>query len=160
MLSPFDLRLRALRPVLALFAVLAGIARSQTPAPRLFFSDLVSGPNAGGQGNNGAFVTLYGNYFGSNPTVTVGGGQAIVTLAPAPYLWYQKLTVQLGPRAQSGSIVVSNPNGTSNGLPFTVNSSSIYFVATNGSGSNPGSYTAPWQALVNAVQTAGASSPW
>ncbi|MGA1992211.1 MAG: hypothetical protein ABSH46_14260, partial [Bryobacteraceae bacterium] len=158
MLSPFHLRGRALPVALALFAVLPGIARSQTPAPRLFFSDLVSGPNTGGQGNNGAFVTLYGNYFGSNPTVTVGGGQAIVTVAPAPYLWYQKLTVQLGPRAQTGNIVVSNSNGTSNGRPFTVSSGNIYFVATNGSDANPGSYTAPWQTLVNAVQTAGASA--
>src|SRR5208283_5331175 len=115
MFSPSYSRVRALPVALALFAALAGIARSQTPAPRLFFSDLVSGPNTGGQGNNGAFVTLYGNYFGSNPTVTVGGGQAIVTLAPAPYLWYQKMTVQLGPKAQTGSIVVSNSNGASNG---------------------------------------------
>jgi hypothetical protein len=43
----------------------------------------VSGPNSGGQSNNGAFVTLYGNYFGSNPTVTVGGGTAIVVAAPS-----------------------------------------------------------------------------
>ncbi len=38
------------------------------PAPiaglRLFFSDLESGPNTGGQNGKGAFVTLYGNGFG------------------------------------------------------------------------------------------------
>ncbi len=143
---------------LGLLALLPGAVLSQTPAPRLFFSDLVTGPNSGGQGNNGAFVTLYGNYFGSNPTVTVGGGQAIVTMSPSSCLWYQKMTIQLGALTQTGNIVVSNSNGTSNGLPFTVNSSSIYFVATNGNDSAAGSYAAPWQTLVHAVQTAGASA--
>src|SRR5208283_5820063 len=149
------------RPLLVqmgLFALLPVIAWSQTPAPHLFFSDLVNGPNSGGQGNNGAFVTLYGNYFGTNPTVTVGGGEAIVTTPPASYLWYQKMTIQLGALAQTGNIIVSNSNGTSNGLPFTIRSGSIYFVATNGSDSAAGSYTAPWQTLVHAVQTAGTSA--
>jgi len=143
---------------LGLFAILPGIVWAQTPTPHLFFSDLVNGPNSGGQGNNGAFVTLYGNYFGSNPTVTVGGGQAIVTMPPSSYLWYQKMTIQLGALAQTGNIVVSNSNGTSNGLPFAVNSSSIYFVATTGSDSAAGSYTAPWKTLLHAVQTTGAGS--
>ena len=143
---------------LGLLATLPGIALSQTPAPTLFFSDLVNGPNSGGQGNNGAFVTLYGNYFGSNPTVTVGGGTAIVTMPPSSYLWYQKMTIQLGALAQTGSIVVSNSNGVSNGLPFTVCGGNIYFVATNGSDSNAGSYTAPWKTLLHAVQTTGAGS--
>jgi uncharacterized protein (TIGR03437 family) len=141
-----------------LLATLPGIAWSQAPPPRLFFSDIVSGPNTGGQDNNGAFVALYGNYFGSNPTVTVGGGQALIALAPAPYLWYQKMTIQLGPLAQSGNIVVSNSSGTSNGLPFTVRSGKIYFVATNGKDSNSGSYTRPWRTLVQAVQNTGAGS--
>ncbi len=146
------------RLVLGLLAVLPRIALSQGPPPRLFFSDLVTGPNSGGQGNNGAFVTLYGNYLGANPSVTVGGGQAIVTLAPAPYLWYQKMTIQLGPNARTGSIVVSNSNGTSNGLPFTVRSGKIYFVATKGRDSSSGSYASPWRTLVHAVQTTGAGS--
>jgi len=141
---------------LGLLATLPGIALSQTPAPTLFFSDLVNGPNSGGQGNNGAFVTLYGNYFGSNPAVTVGGGTAIVTAAPARYLWYQKMTIQLGANAQSGNIVVSNSNGVSNGLPFTVRPGSVYFVASYGSDSNAGSYTAPWRTLPHAVQATGA----
>jgi hypothetical protein len=152
------LRTRIFPLTLALFAVGAGLAQPQPPAPRLFFSDLVSGPNTGGQDNNGAFVTLYGNYFGSNPTVTVGGGPAIVTLAPAPYLWYQKMTIQLGPNAQTGNIIVSNSNGASNGLPFTVRSGKIYFVATNGGDSKSGSYKSPWKTLPHAVQTTGAGA--
>jgi len=143
---------------LGLLAVLPGTILSQTQAPVLFFSDLVNGPNSGGQNNNGAFVTLYGNYLGSSPTVTVGGGQAIVVMPPSSYLWYQKMTIQLGSLAQTGNIVVSNSNGTSNGLPFTIRSGNIYFVATNGSDSSAGSYSAPWLTLVHAVQTAGTTA--
>src|ERR1700746_2680208 len=38
-------------------------------APQIFFSDLDSGPNAGGEsvsGFAGAYVTLYGNFFGAS----------------------------------------------------------------------------------------------
>ena len=141
---------------LVLLAIMPGIAFSQASQPRLFYSDLVSGPSSGGQNNNGAFVTLYGNNFGSNPTVTVGGGQAIVMLAPASYLWYEKMTIQLGALAQSGDIVVSNSSGSSNGLPFTVRAGNIYFVATNGSDANPGTFASPWKTLPHAVQATGA----
>ena len=135
-----------------LLATLSAGSLSQAAQPVLFFSDLVSGPNSGGQNNNGAFVTLYGNHLGSTPTVKVGGGQAIVTLAPAPYLWYQKMTIQLGPQAQTGTMVVSNPNGSSNGLPFTVRPGKIYFVAPGGRDFNSGSFTSPWKTLPRAVQ--------
>src|SRR5579864_7804675 len=52
---------------------------AQTPQPQIFFSDLESGPSAGGQGGNGAFVTIWGKGFGSTQgtsSVTVGGGTA------------------------------------------------------------------------------------
>jgi len=45
----------------------------------LFFSDLTSGPNQGGQNDKGAFVTVWGNGFGDAQgasTVTIGGGAA------------------------------------------------------------------------------------
>ena len=115
--------------------------------PTLFFTDLESGPKTGGENGNGAFVTLYGNNFGTSPTVTVGGGQAIIKLAPVTYLWYQKMTIQLGASAATGNIVVTNSNGSSNGLPFTVRSGNIYFVATTGSDSAAGTFAAPWKTL-------------
>jgi hypothetical protein len=98
--------------------------------PALFFTDLESGPKTGGENNNGAFVTLYGNNFGTSPTVTVGGGQAIIKLAPATYLWYQKMTIQLGANANTGNIVVTTSDGSSNGVPFTVRTGNIRFVGT------------------------------
>jgi hypothetical protein len=143
--------------VLAMLLCVQGAALAQLP-PHIFFSDLVSGPNTGGENNNGAYVTLYGTNFGSNPTVTVGGGQALVKLAPAPWLWYQKMTIQLGPNAQTGDIVITGPGGTSNGTPFTVSPGSIYFVATTGNDSNSGAFGAPWRTLVHAVQTGGAAA--
>src|SRR5207253_2293362 len=53
-------------------------APAQTP-PRIFFSDLDSGPNTGGQKNHGAWVTIWGKGFGAErgaSTVTIGGGAA------------------------------------------------------------------------------------
>lgn len=106
------------------------VANAAAPAPRIFFSDLESGPKTGGENNNGAFVTLYGNNFGTNPTVTVGGGQALIKLQPSTHLWYQKMTIQLGPNAATGNIVVKTTDGPSNGLPFTVRAGNIRFVGT------------------------------
>ncbi|MBP7746929.1 MAG: IPT/TIG domain-containing protein [Phycisphaerae bacterium] len=88
-------------------------------APRIFFSDLISGPSHGGYNDAGAIVTLYGNGFGDqrgSATVTIGGGQAAAYLA-----WSNtRIAVQIGPQASSGDIIVHCGAGDSNGLPFTV----------------------------------------
>jgi hypothetical protein len=126
-------------------------ASTATGTPVIFFTDITSGPKTGGENNNGVFVTIYGNYFGSNPTVTVGGGAvAQVKSAPSTWMWYQKMTIQLGSSAQTGNIVVTTENGTSNGLPFTVRNGNIYFVSTTGSNSNVGSFASPWLTLLYA----------
>ena len=50
-------------------------AYSQSAAPpSIFFTDLQSGPNTGGQNNNGVFVTIFGTGFGAtqgSSTVTI-----------------------------------------------------------------------------------------
>ena len=120
-------------------------------SPVIFFTDLQSGPNTGGENGKGAYVTIYGANFGSSGTVTVGGGA--VDHCPvwgATWLWYQKISCQLGANAQTGNIVVSASNGTSNGVPFTVRSGNIYFVSISGSDSNAGSFAAPWRHLSQA----------
>ena len=46
--------------------------------PRLFFTDLVSGPVTGGEDGLGVFVTLYGEGFGAergDSIVTLGGSE-------------------------------------------------------------------------------------
>ena len=85
----------------------ATVASAQsTPAPRLFFTDLDAGPNSGGEsvsGFAGAYVTLFGNFLGTNPTVTLNGANCLrVVGAPVKHLWYQKVVVQLGPSCASG----------------------------------------------------------
>src|SRR5690349_9067797 len=57
-----ELHLYLLKVLGLLFAV--GFS-SATQAPRIFFSDLESGPNTGGQNNRGVFVTIWGKGFGA-----------------------------------------------------------------------------------------------
>lgn len=118
-------------------------------APRIFYSDLESGPNSGGENNRGAYVTIYGNAFGStqgSSKITVGGG----AVAAYPIWSNTKITFQLGSSAATGNIVVTTATGTSNALPFTVRAGNIYFVSTSGNASNTGSFTSPWATLLKA----------
>ncbi|HEU4416016.1 MAG TPA: IPT/TIG domain-containing protein [Candidatus Angelobacter sp.] len=132
-----------------LLALSAAVAGAQT-APRIFFSDLESGPNTGGQNNNGVWVTIWGKNFGATQgtsTVTIGGGAA--NNYP---LWSDaKIIFQLGANAKTGSLVVNVPGiGTSNALPFTVRAGNVFFVAATGNDANTGSFTSPWQTIVKA----------
>ncbi|MGA7741313.1 MAG: choice-of-anchor Q domain-containing protein [Polyangia bacterium] len=131
-----------------------GTSASTGPAPiaglSLFFSDLTSGPNSGGQSGKGAYVTVFGNGFGDTQgtsTVTIGGSAADNYL-----IWTNtKITFQLGGSAKTGDIVVHVPGkGDSNALPFTVRASAIYFVTASGSDSNDGSFANPWKTIPKA----------
>ena len=130
-------------------------------APALFFSDLTWGPNSGNSdstfsSNGGAYVTLYGNFLTPSPTVTLNGANCLVIASqPTTWRWYQKMTVQLTSSCASGNFVVTVGSQSSNGLPFTVASGTIYYVSTSGSDSNAGTFSAPWKTLPHAVQTAG-----
>jgi IPT/TIG domain len=129
--------------------VCSATMQAQSATPHLFYSDLESGPNTGGQNNNGAFVTLWGKGFGASQgssTVTVGSG------AVAAYeLWSDgKIIVQLGAGATTGNIVVKVGGTASNGVPFTVRSGNIFFVATSGDDANAGTFAAPWKTIVKA----------
>jgi hypothetical protein len=119
----------------------------------LFFSDLTSGPNQGGQDNKGAFVTIWGNGFGSarsTSTVTIGGGAA----DNYPIWTDTKITLQLGAAAASGEIVVHVAGKSdSNSLPFIVRTGNIYFVSASGNDSAAGSFAAPWQTIPKAKNT-------
>ncbi|HEV7551523.1 MAG TPA: IPT/TIG domain-containing protein, partial [Candidatus Angelobacter sp.] len=131
----------------------AAIVFAQAAPPRIFFSDLESGANSGGQNNNGVWVTIWGKGFGAtqgSASVTVGNG------AVASYpLWSDgKIIFQLGAGAKSGSIIVNMPGiGSSNGLPFTVRTGNIFFVATTGNDANTGTFASPWKTIVKAKNT-------
>ncbi len=126
-------------------------------APVLFYSDLTSAPNAGGENNNGAYVTVYGNYLGTSQgssSISVGGGAMVNCWTwGATFLWYQKITCQLGPGAVTGNIAVSVNGQSSNTLPFAVAPGNIYFVSPTGNDHGAGSFTAPWLTLLEARDT-------
>ena len=137
---------------LVLLAFMPGLALPQVVQPHIFYSDLQSGPNTGGQNSAGVFVTVYGIRFGASQGssyVTIGSGRA----AAYPVWSDSKITFQLGSAASTGNITVTTSNGTSNGVPFTVRSGNIYFVSTSGNDSNNGSYSSPWATLLHARDT-------
>src|SRR5438045_9552159 len=86
----------------------AAFVCAQAAPPRIFFSDLESGPSAGGQNNNSVWVTICGKGFGATQgtaTVTVGAGAA----ASYPVWSDGKIILQLGAAASTGSIIESLP---------------------------------------------------
>src|SRR5689334_10286158 len=91
------------------FLAVTQVLPAQSPAntsPRIFFSDLESGPNIGGQKNHGVWVTIWGKGFGAardRSTVTIGGGGA----AEYPIWTDTRITFQLGPATKSGPIIVN-----------------------------------------------------
>lgn len=131
-----------------------GIPLARAAQPVAIFTDLLSGPNAGGQNNQGAIVTIYGFGFGAtrgSSTLTIGGA------SPAAYLLWSdsKVSFRLGNSAVTGSIVVRVAGvGSSNAMPFTVRPGRIFFVATTGSDANAGSFSAPWATVRHAKNTA------
>lgn len=139
------MRKRICRVVPALLGWLAA-AGLAFAGPRLFFTDLESGPNTGGERDGGAFVTLYGKGFGSSQGasfVTVNGRR----VGAYPHWSDEKIAVQLGPRAQSGPIQVSTVEGASNTLPFTVRPGRIFFVSTRGSDRGSGGFADPFASI-------------
>src|SRR5882724_1032133 len=149
--------MKALIRFLSILVVLSFSASvyGQGPGPRIFFSDLESGPNTGGQINKGAWVTIWGKGFGATrgkSVVTVGGGAA-----DNYPLWADTaITFQLGLLAKTGAIVVhvappgKGSSAQSNGVPFTVRKGKIFFVSAKGSDWHRGSPTSPWKTIVHA----------
>ena len=148
-----------MKKLILIFAVLlaTSVAFAQNVPPAIFYSDLASGPNTGGQNSAGAFVTIHGKGFGASQgpsTVTIGGGAA------ASYQSWSDSTVtfQLGSAAKTGSIAINVGGVSSNSVPFSVRSGSIFFVSTSGNDRNAGSYRAPWKTLAHAVRAMSAGS--
>ncbi len=146
-------------PTKTLFALTLSIltsfvstASAQAATPHISYSDLISGPNTGGESNFGAYVTVYGKNFGAtqgSSTVTVGGGAAV----KYPIWTDTKVTFQLGATAGTGNIQVNTSAGASNGVPFTVRAGNIYFVSTSGNDANTGAFASPWNTLLKARNT-------
>jgi hypothetical protein len=127
--------------------------------PVVLYTDIIAGPNTGGENNEGAYLSIFGVNFGSNlsnVSVTVGGGTVarVIYLGPSngrPDV--QQISVQLGPNSRSGAIVVSVGGTASNSdQTFTVSSGNLYYIDNvKGNDSNDGSFTAPLQTLTAAT---------
>jgi hypothetical protein len=126
-------------------------------APRLFFSDLESGPNRGGQDDLGCFITLWGEGFGAtrgSSGVTFGGREVARYVEwGSDNSWARQLdfiVVQPGPDIVSGSIEVRVGGRTSNPLSFTVRPGRIFFVGPHGNDANPGDFPSPFRTVAAA----------
>ena len=123
-----------------------GITKSAFP-PVIFYTDITSGPNSGGEDNNGSYLTIFGTHFGAtrgDSKVTING-QSI-----AQYLLWsdKKIGVQVG-HVSTGPIVVSVGGVFSNSeKTFTVRPGRIFYVGAsvdNSAGScSGGTYAQPW----------------
>jgi len=122
-------------------------------APVVLYTDIVTGPNTGGEGGNGAYLTLFGRGFGASQ------GDSQVTINNVPVAAYKqwsdtKITVQPGPNVTSGAIkiTVGSESYSDPAITFTVVRGNIYFVALNGSDSGRvGNINRPFRSIQNTL---------
>lgn len=101
--------------------------------PHVYYTDLTSGPNTGGEGNAGAYVSIFGAGFGAlrgASTVTIGGTEV------AQYrVWSDsRIAIQPGAAIHSGGAIIVTVNGvaSNDSVTFTVRAGKLFFVALNG----------------------------
>jgi len=129
------------------------------PAPVLFFSDLVQGPNSGNSdatyaATGGAYVTLYGNFLDNFNAVQLNGSSCLTVVSnPAAWMWYERMVVKIGTSCASGNFTVTTAAGTSNGIAFTVVTGNIWYVSASGNDSNAGTFSAPFATTNKAKHT-------
>ena len=140
-----------MRLVRAAFLLSVAAAAAMAQGPRLFYSDLDSGPNTGGERDQGAYVTLYGRNFGAErgaSRVTMGSGE------PQYVSWGDnKIVIQLGAAVTTGDIRVQTAGGASSAVSFTVRPGNIFAVGVNGSDTNTGAFGTPWRTVQKAIET-------
>ena len=126
-----------------------------TPAPTrplIYYTDITSGPNSGGEHNDGIYLTIFGTHFGATratSVVTINGR------AVAQYLLWSdnKIAVQVG-HVSSGPIVVTKDGLVSDSdKTFSVRPGHVYYVGPSNDNSVPencsslllsNSYSHPW----------------
>ena len=139
-------------------------------APRVVFTDVPSGPVSGGEGNQGAYLSIFGRNFGSpdglgtRTKVTIGGVEVANyrSLGPsqvADRLGLQQLTVQVGAltgkaAGQAWPVRVLVDGVASNvDVTFTPNPGRVLFVALNGNDATAAAndINHPWRHLQDAA---------
>ena len=140
-----------------------------TGAPLVLYTDIASGPNSGGENNEGAYLSVFGKNFGSSLAavhVYIGG----VEVNNYRYLGaslgrsdVEEITVQIGAlgsptmgAALPVSVVVGGVTSNAN-ITFTVNPGRMLFVSLSGNDSTAvaGDITHPYRH----VQGSSSSSP-
>ena len=120
----------------------SGAAQPKANQPVLLYTDIASGPNNGGENDQGIYLSLFGKNFGhgppgSNVKVFIGGAEAgsyrsLGSSRGRPDI--QQLTVQIGslgkpkPGVPLAVKVVVNGVSSNDDITFTVNPGRILFV--------------------------------
>ena len=134
-------------------------------APAVFYTDLTSGPNNGGENNQGTILTICGKNFGTsqgNSYVTIGGG-AVASYkiwggnrpcGAGGHLPLESVVVAIGPNTATGPVVVtvngvtSNTNVNFTVRPWTSTNSRIFCInSVSGNNANNGQFASDPQSL-------------
>jgi hypothetical protein len=151
---------RELYRVLSLVGIILLLPVTVLAAPVIFYTDITSGPNTGGENNNGAYISIFGKNFGtnlSNVKVYIGGGEVARYMYLAPSYGredVQQLSVQLGANTKTGAIKVSVSGLDSNtDKTLTVRNGNMYYISQSGSDAGScGSFSSPCRTVNHAVR--------
>lgn len=178
-LQPENTMQRCLLRLLMAFLLYCSASHAQWPAqktpppPLLVYTDIVSGPNEGGENNQGIYLSLFGKNWGkgglgSDLKVFIGGVEvdnyrSLGNARGRPDM--QQMTVQIGalgkprPGVALAIKVVRNGAESNGNLTFTVNPGRILF-ADNVNGNDlsavPGDIAHPYRHVQNSHPGAGA----
>lgn len=152
-------------PLVAGFAfVLCSIPLQANPLaqpllPAVFFTDVTSGPKAGGPDNLGVPIAIFGKGFGASrgtSTVSINGVEVAKYLIwgedNANNSMLDMIVVQPGPNVTAGPVVVHVGSYASNATHvFTPTTGSVYAVAPAGSDTAPCSLAQPCATILHAA---------
>ncbi|MBI2591852.1 MAG: right-handed parallel beta-helix repeat-containing protein [Candidatus Brennerbacteria bacterium] len=140
-----------------------GIAKASLAAPVILYTDILSGPNSGGENNKGIYLSIFGKNFG----ISGPGSMVKVYINDIEVDNYrslgpsrgrqdiQQITVQIGalgnptPGVALPIKVVVNGVASNTDKTFTVNPGTIYFVSLSGDDATgvPGDIASPYRTV-------------
>lgn len=130
-------------PLFFLLFLLLALPAAAAEKPVVFYTDIIAGPNTGGENGKGAYLSIFGKNFGTNLAavkVFVGAGEVARYVSLGASMGrpdVQQLSVQIGPAATSGNIkvLVNGVEGNTTEHSFTVRTGDFYYVSLTGNNS-------------------------